>query len=96
MNKVLILLVFFASIAAIDACKPYSSDACKLAAHHNRLTRGGRCGKFVGDWGTKGCYAYSSGKYKGCIYYSYSWTTESQMKSSPGSGKYRPTKYDCK
>ena len=97
MNKVLIVLVFFASIAAIDAkCVPYSLWACKLAAIHNNLSRGGKCGQFEGDYGTKGCYAYSSGKYKGCIYYSNSWKTLSQMKSLPGARKYRPVRYDCK
>ena len=96
MKKVLIVLVFFPYIAAIDAkCVPYSVKACRNAALYNNLIRGGKCSRFEGDYGTKGCYAYSSGKYKGCIYYSNSWKTLSQMKSMPGAGKYRPVGYDC-
>ena len=45
-------------------------------------------------FGTRGCYAYSSGYYSGTIYYGMGGTTQ-QMQGSLRSPKYRPPGYDC-
>ena len=56
--------------------------------------------KFVsaGDYWTKGCYAYRSGKYKNKVYYGLGGSeNDKKSKTLPGDVKYRPTGFDdCK
>ena len=76
-------------------CDPYTEWACREAADYNGLKIGGEGHEFAGEHETKGCYAYSSGKYIGRVYYGRR-GTESEMKSPPDeSEKYRPAGYDC-
>ncbi len=77
-----------------SVCNEYTESACLDAANYMGLIIGGAGYEFVGDHTTKGCYAYSSGKHNGRVYYGKGGTL-SQMKSSPGAGKYRPVGYDC-
>ena len=76
-------------------CGPYTEKACRDAANYNKLIIGnGKGSGFAGDFGTKGCYAYSSGKYNGRVYYGTGGTL-SQKKSLLGGNKYRPVGHDC-
>jgi len=76
-------------------CEKYSKKACKAAIKQNGLIEGGKSYDFEGNYGTKGCYAYSSGTYKGHAYYG-TGGTESQMAAKPSDAKkYRPDGYDC-
>ena len=73
-------------------CEPYTERACRDAANYNKLIIGsGFAGKFYGNYG---CYAYSSGKYNGRVYYGTGGTL-SQKKSLLGGNKYRPVGHDC-
>jgi len=45
-------------------------DTCESNAQAAGLAMGGGGHPFVGDYSTKGCYAYSSGQYAGMAYYS--------------------------
>ena len=71
-----------------------SSAVCERMALHLGKTAGG-CPStaFTGDYSTKGCYGYSSGKYSGCFYYGTisgrDITSESQLTAVSG-GQYRP------
>merc|ERR1712196_228218 len=49
--------------------QPYSAEACRQAAQHAGLTLGHAKFPFTGPYGTKGCYTYNSGKYKGHAFY---------------------------
>ena len=48
-----------------NECVPYSAEACRQAAVAAGLELGSAKHAFEGRYGTKGCYAYSSGKWKG-------------------------------
>ena len=58
------------------------------------MTLGGNGYDFVGDYTTKGCYAYTSGQFAGLVYYG-TGGTEEQIKTSLEAPKYRPNGYDC-
>jgi len=76
-------------------CEKYSKKACKAAIKQNGLIEGGKSYDFEGKYGTKGCYGYNSGTYKGHAYYG-TGGTESQMAAKPSDAKeYRPDGYDC-
>ena len=68
--------------------------ACRNAANYNGLMTVGEGYEFTGKYTPKGCYAYSSGKYNGRVFYGSGGTLD-QMKSLPGQGIYRPVGYDC-
>ena len=69
-------------------CVPYSETACAAVADVLGLPFS------RGKWSTKGCYGYDSGSYKNNIYYSIGGTSE-ENKANPGSGKHRPSGFDC-
>jgi len=77
-------------------CHPYSLDACKAAAAAQGLSEGGAGSAFVGKYWDKGCYAYSSGGYKGMAFYS-TGGDNSEMSKLPGKRDnwYRPAGHDC-
>ncbi len=58
------------------------------------MTLGGTGFDFKGDFVTKGCYAYESGKYAGRIYYGTGGTKE-EMSKLLIAPQYRPKGYDC-
>ena len=58
------------------------------------LIQGGVGFEFVGDYETKGCYAYSSGKDAGSIFYGTGGSPEDR-KTVLSKPKYRPNGYDC-
>jgi len=77
-------------------CHPYSLDACKAAAAAGGLSQGGGGSAFVGNYGDKGCYAYSSGGYAGMAFYS-TGGNNAEMSKLPGrhDNWYRPAGHDC-
>jgi len=77
-------------------CERYSEKACEGAIRQNGLIKGGKGSAFAGNYPTKGCYAYTSGKYEGRGYYG-TGGSESQMKATPSiAHQYRPDGYeDC-
>jgi len=77
-------------------CHPYSLDACKAAAAALGLSEGGAGSAFVGNYGDKGCYAYSSGGYAGMAFYS-TGGNNAEMSKLPGKRDnwYRPAGHDC-
>merc|ERR1719242_1202223 len=79
----------FTLFATFHACAPYSQEACKLAAVRNGLSKGGNGYAFAGDYSTKGCYTYSSGSYKGIVFYG-TGGTDAQNKAPVSGGKVRP------
>jgi len=86
-------------------CIPNSQDACKAAALASNppLALGGKGYAFAGDYGTRGCFAYSRGDYKGMTFFGTgegdAWIPQSAgselAQSEKKDGKYRPKGYDC-
>merc|ERR1719191_2116339 len=72
---------------------PYSEKACEQACKRAGLKLGGGRYRFSGKYSIKGCYAYSTGGWKGIAFYG-TGGTEAQMKASPGRGKMRPEGHD--
>ena len=72
-----------------DDCVPYSQKACEAVAK--------KLGKEFqeGDYGTKGCYGYKSGKYADTLWYG-TGGTEEEKKSELELPMYRPPGYDCR
>ena len=65
------------------------------AAFGQGLKIGGAGSMFVGDWSTKGCYAYKTGKYAGIAFYGTGGSNQ-EMKIPLDSVKiYRPIGHDC-
>ena len=59
------------------------------------LQVGGAGHPFVGDWGTKGLFAYCSGKYSGMAYFGSGGDERSRLTIPHESDKYRPwNRYD--
>ena len=76
--------------SSCSECDPYTDQTCRDVANSlEGITFAG-----AGNYTTKGCYAYSSGTYKGKVYYGTGGTPD-QMKSSLSGNKYRPAGYDC-
>jgi len=76
-------------------CEKYSQKACEVAIKLKGLAKGGKTWNFAGNYGTKGCYAYSHGRYAGHAYYG-TGGTESQMATMDiKSNQFRPDGYDC-
>ena len=78
----------------ISECVPYSEQACRDSANSLGLTLGGGGYPFKSHFKIKGCYAYSSGKYAGLVFYGTGGTPD-QMKTVLSGEKYRPTGYNC-
>jgi len=84
-----------AKLKADAPCVPYGEEACMQAAKRLGLTLGGNGAGFKGDYTTKGCYSYKSGKYKGAAYFG-TGGGESARKAAVGGDKFRPSGYeDC-
>merc|ERR1711970_213613 len=75
-------------------CLKYSIKAREAAIKKLGIARGGKGYDFLGNWGTKGCYAYKSGTYVNHAYYGTGGTSE-QVKAKVSGTKFRPKGYDC-
>jgi len=75
-------------------CVPYSEAACRAAAKAGGLSAGGAGFSFSGNYGTKGCYTYSSGTYANKVYFG-TGGTAAQSKASVGGSLIRPAGFDC-
>ena len=75
-------------------CVPYSEEACLHAAATQGLVVGSDSHSFAGNYGTKGCYAYSSGPNAGSAFYGRGGTA-SQKSAPVQSPKYRVPGHDC-
>ena len=75
----------------------YSEDACRSAGEKLGLEFGGGGYEFIGEYGTKGCYAYTeeSSDYGGRIYYGTGGKTDEMMMDPSKDDQYRPFGYDC-
>ena len=86
----------------------YTKAACEAAAAALNLKLGGNGYDFAGVYGSKGCYAYSEGSYKGRVYYGLCGTKEAPkdctkgdaaeqalLKLAVASPKYRIANADC-
>ena len=62
-----------------------------VAVRFGKLKRGGAGYSFAGNYGTKGCYYYDSGKYKGRAYWGTGGKKSDYRKKPTGTGKYRVT-----
>ena len=78
-------------------CIPYSQQACQGAGEILGLEKGGNGYRSEGDYNIKGCYAYSSGVFKGRWYYGVNENTTIEQMKEPTrkQGTYRPKGYDC-
>ena len=85
---------FIVKMADGTYCEKYSKEACESAIKKNGLVKGGKGWNFEGNYVTKGCYAYKSGKFKGYAYYGTGGSHEANT-NTPSSPKYRPDGYDC-
>lgn len=75
-------------------CKGVCEEKCKSAALAAGLALGGGGSGFAGNYKTKGCYAYKSGKYKGMAFYGKG-GTDAHVRAPVSSPKYRLAGYDC-
>ena len=78
------------------SCEPYSQQACRNLGAKLGFRLGHGAYDFRGDYGTKGCYSYRTGEYKGALFYGQGGSKEE--KSSPldkSSNIFRPEGYDC-
>ena len=82
----IILFVLILPSQAVAQC--LTQDECAAAADAQGLQQGGAGYGFAGPYGTKGCYSYNSGKYKGMAYFGRG-GTESEMAAVPAPPKYR-------
>jgi len=77
-------------------CEPYEQHACYLAAIKNGLKHGSGEYEFASeDYGTPGCYTYTSGSYKGVAFFGQRGSTAEKKASLSGS-KARVPGFDCK
>jgi len=80
-----------------NLCKPYSPEQCRIAAEALGLVIGGKGYAFEGDYRQKGCYAYTSGKYAGRVYYGLGGSDAEITDPVPFRPEtYRPNGWDCK
>ena len=70
-------------------CVPYSEKACEAAGKQLGLTYSS------GNWGTKGCYVYSDGRYTDDIFYGTGGDYYYNKKALGGSVR-RPFGFDCR
>ena len=81
--------------------KAYEVKACEFAGTMNKLgTKGKGEHKMVGNWDTKGCYAYKTGPWAGVVWFGtgaseYGGNRVSLVDWEIAQGKYRPNGYDC-
>jgi len=82
----IILFVLILPSQAVAQC--LTQDECAAAAQAKGLQLGGAGYDFAGPYGTKGCYTYGSGKYKGMVYFG-TGGTEDEMVTAPAPPKFR-------
>ena len=78
----------------LAGCVPYSEEACSDAADSLGLLKGGEGFNFVGNFPTKGCYAYQIGAHANMAYYG-TGGLDNQRREELTSPKYRPVGHDC-
>ena len=78
----------------LDTCVPYSQKACLNAGKSLGLNIGHADFTFVGDYSEVGCFVYTSGSFKGSVFYGTGGEIH-QMKQDVSGGKFRPQGYDC-
>ena len=83
-----LLVVFFSPSQAVAQCDVLSQGACAVEAQKQGLQLGGGGYSFAGKFGTKGCYSYTSGEYKGMAFYS-NGEIQSAIEIAPPSQRYR-------
>ena len=70
-----------------------SEKECASVIRGGELKKGGAGYPFAGNYGTKGCYYYSSGKYKGRAYWGKGGSKSARKKIPATKGKHRVTYY---
>ena len=77
----------------VTSSDPYilTESACRDVARSLGLEEGGNGFSFSGNYGTKGCYAYSSGTYMGMAFWGSGGTNEEMKDLALGNVKYRLT-----
>ena len=85
------------SISFLGDCEAYSEDACRSAGEKSGLEFGGGGYEFIGEYETKGCYAYTeeSSDYGGRIYYGIGGERDDMKMDPSKDNQYRPLGYDC-
>ena len=69
---------------------PFSEEACRSVANRMGLKYS------EGHWPTKGCYAYTNGKYPDDIFYGTGGTDDENRSFLDPAEKKRPSGFDCK
>ena len=82
-------------ILYVGECQPYSGQACINAGEKLELKPGTSSWYFAGDYGIKGCYAYSGGHYKGSYWYGMGASAEIKGSLDHTKEYYRPEGFDC-
>ena len=87
-------------VVFLDECVPYSGKACIDAAENLGLTSGSTIQgvSFAQEHVQKGCYAYSSGPYRGTYWYGTGGSPAEIKDSLEGEENlnyYRPKGFDC-
>ena len=81
---IIVALVLVLPSQAVAMCdSAYSEDACAAEAQKQGLQLGGGGYPFAGAFGTKGCYSYTSGGYKGMAFYGTGGTQSAMQSSDP-------------
>ena len=100
-NRALVTVFIKPNDVILGECAPYSGQACIDAAETLGLTSGSRVkGESFADEDhvLKGCYAYSSGTYKGTYWYGTGGSL-AEIKDTLEGGErlryYRPKGFDC-
>ena len=79
------------------SCEPYSQQTCRNLGAKLGFKLGHGAYDFIGDYGTKGCYSYKTGEYKGALFYGQGGTKdEKSIPLDKSSNIFRPEGYDCK
>ena len=80
-------------------CVPYSPQACINAGENLGLTPGNNGYHYAGEYGVKGCYAYteaSGSSYRGAFFYgTHGASPEIKASLDKSATYYRPEGFDC-
>ena len=90
MESILSMIMLF-----LGVCVPYSQKACMDAVIGQGLKPGGGGSNFIGDWSTKGCYAYKTGRYAGIAFYGTGGSDQEKKTLLNSDEIYRPIGHDC-
>ena len=74
---------------------PHSGQACIDAGEKLGLKSGNSRFNYAGDWGYKGCYAYTGGQDKGSYWYGMGASAEIKGSLDRNKDVYRPEGFDC-